>query len=90
MEGKRWKIGKRDKDYYLFSAQMALEGLCALFKTAVNVDCLSEDEVAGIGEIIRLIKEQVEKASEFNEKKAKKRNPKREAKMENLSEKTLG
>ena len=58
---------KKDKDYYLFSAQMALEGLCALFKTAVNVDCLSEDEVAGIGEIIRLIKEQVEKASEFDE-----------------------
>ena len=58
---------KRDKDYYIFSTQMSLEGLCALFKTAVNVDCLSEDEVAGIGEIIRLIKEQVERASELEE-----------------------
>ena len=60
----------KDRDYYLFSARMALEGLCALFKTSVNVDCLSEDEVTGIGEIIRLIKEQVEKASEVEKEES--------------------
>ena len=54
----------RDKDFYIGRTEKALEGLCYLLKTAsLSVDRLSEDEMFGIGEIVEMIKEELEKAS---------------------------
>ena len=54
----------RDKSFYIDRTGKALDGLCYLLKTAsLNVDSLSEDEMYGIGEIVEMIREELEKAS---------------------------
>ena len=57
----------RDKHFYIFRAERALGGLQALLKMAEKTDCLSEDDVFGIGEILLMIKESLEMASNFEE-----------------------